>query len=397
MTTEMPTDTFTHAGKVYNLTKVRVLLRDKQAFFLPIKDLLWVLKYDHPSEERIKAAKFRWPLIVAKYNGRWTVVDGLHRLERYRRKGIKVIPVKEATPAILEKTLVKIGIGMETMDSFDHLMQMDTMSDCYLELTKNATPDRALLSFIHFEELEKAGALESFDVQEYHQKTLDQIAENPYFEMACEGFVDSLKSSIETMKNFITFNTAKPFSHFASAQLEEVHSNILVRDYNAVKRLLTLHNRITTVLGWILENIPKAKTYDDWKKYHQQKFKQGAQFDIIKARDKVAELRRETNKVARRGVFEDGEWTPEKFKSAIHDYERDVASMIAQTRNAADLLMTLRVTMTMSKYTKKHKNVIASMKRAVYMVNGAVEVCRVLQNQTLTSLKQVSRHYEVKK
>jgi hypothetical protein len=105
---DAPDDTFTHDNEVFNLAHVRILVRPEKAFLLPIKDLLWVLQYDKPDENRVFHAKFRYPLLVAKWKGKWTVVDGLHRLERYRRKGITVIPVKEVTQEMLDKARVTI-------------------------------------------------------------------------------------------------------------------------------------------------------------------------------------------------------------------------------------------------------------------------------------------------
>jgi hypothetical protein len=98
---EAPDDTFTHDSLIYDLSKVRVLVRPDKAFLLPIKELLWVLNHDTPDEDRIFHAKFRYPLLVTKWRGKWTVVDGLHRLERYRRKGITVIPVKNVSAQVL--------------------------------------------------------------------------------------------------------------------------------------------------------------------------------------------------------------------------------------------------------------------------------------------------------
>lgn len=102
------TDTFTHDNKEYDLGKVRIMLiRPEKAFLLPIKDLLWVLDFDTPSEDRITSAKHRYPLIVARWKGKWTIVDGLHRLEKYRRLGITKIPVRQVTDDMLQKALVK--------------------------------------------------------------------------------------------------------------------------------------------------------------------------------------------------------------------------------------------------------------------------------------------------
>lgn len=102
-----PLDTFTHDSKYYDLTRVRLLTRSQKAFLLPIESLLWILQYDKPNEDRVLAAKLRYPLLVTKWMGKWTVVDGIHRLERYRRKGITIIPVKEVTLNMLNHTRIK--------------------------------------------------------------------------------------------------------------------------------------------------------------------------------------------------------------------------------------------------------------------------------------------------
>lgn len=101
-----PPDTFTHDGRIYSLSLVRRLVLPQKMFLLPLKDLVWVLKYDTPDEDRIKLAQHRHPLLVSRWNGKWTVVDGLHRLEKYRRKGVKLIPVKEVTKEMLKRALV---------------------------------------------------------------------------------------------------------------------------------------------------------------------------------------------------------------------------------------------------------------------------------------------------
>ena len=101
---DVPIDSFTHDGRVYNLTKVRILTRPHKAYFVKTSELLWILRFDKPNEDRVKASKLRWPLLVAlDRKGRKTVVDGLHRLERCRRKGITTVPVKFVTPEMLEK------------------------------------------------------------------------------------------------------------------------------------------------------------------------------------------------------------------------------------------------------------------------------------------------------
>ncbi len=96
-------DVYTHDGADYDLTKTRILMRDKKTFFLSINELTWVFKHDTPDPHRVLHAKIRWPLLVARYRGKWVVVDGLHRLKRYQNSGIKAIPVKHVTNDILAK------------------------------------------------------------------------------------------------------------------------------------------------------------------------------------------------------------------------------------------------------------------------------------------------------
>ncbi len=107
-------NTFTHDNKIYDLKKINRIMQSKPSFTVDIKDLVWVLKHDTPEEDRVLKAKLRFPLLVTKWHGKWCVIDGIHRLERYRRKGIKTIPVKDVPDYVLrrceiiKKTLFKI-------------------------------------------------------------------------------------------------------------------------------------------------------------------------------------------------------------------------------------------------------------------------------------------------
>lgn len=99
-------DTFTHAGLEYDLTKIRELTKNSTTILVNINDLLWVLDYDKPNESRVLKAKLRYPLLCAKFEGKCCVVDGLHRLERYRRKGITVIPIRQVTDTMLRQAII---------------------------------------------------------------------------------------------------------------------------------------------------------------------------------------------------------------------------------------------------------------------------------------------------
>lgn len=100
------TDQFTHNHRIYDLAKLRILMRPYKTTFFPTDKLLWVLKWDHPQEERVQKAKFRWPLFITKDGNRYVVIDGLHRLERARRLKLGIVPVKDVPPDILKQCLV---------------------------------------------------------------------------------------------------------------------------------------------------------------------------------------------------------------------------------------------------------------------------------------------------
>ena len=102
-------DYFTHNNLHYDLNKVRLLTRPEKAFLLPIQSLLWIQRFDKFDEDRVVHAKLRYPLLVTRWRDRWTVVDGLHRLECYRRRGITVIPVKEVTQDMLKQSRIYVS------------------------------------------------------------------------------------------------------------------------------------------------------------------------------------------------------------------------------------------------------------------------------------------------
>lgn len=95
-------DTFTHNGIDYNLPRLKMLARRLPIINVPIVELLWILNYDRPREKRIVEAKLRYPLLIVDFHGQKCVIDGIHRLEKYRRGGFKKVPTRTVTNQMME-------------------------------------------------------------------------------------------------------------------------------------------------------------------------------------------------------------------------------------------------------------------------------------------------------
>lgn len=94
---EEPGSSFTHDGKDYLLNPL-VKFADKIPIReLPVTDLKWILDvnpHDKYYDQRVEDADISIPLLVCKWNDRYVVLDGLHRLAKAVELNKKVISVK---------------------------------------------------------------------------------------------------------------------------------------------------------------------------------------------------------------------------------------------------------------------------------------------------------------
>ena len=83
--------TFTHFGNEYRVDDLIDLAKDKNNVAIPMKELEWVFEYSDPDPKRVKKASLEYPIIVTydKVDGemRYIVLDGLHRLAKYKEDG----------------------------------------------------------------------------------------------------------------------------------------------------------------------------------------------------------------------------------------------------------------------------------------------------------------------
>lgn len=95
---------FTHEGVRYDIERVFRYAHKIPTMNFWVRDLLWVLKHDHPREDRVLKADLNAPIIVTKDSrGKLTVVDGLHRLAKADQLGLEYIKGKYISPKDLDQ------------------------------------------------------------------------------------------------------------------------------------------------------------------------------------------------------------------------------------------------------------------------------------------------------
>lgn len=79
--------TVSHEGKLYSVDALLKVAYSKKETETLLKDLIWVLAYSQPDEERVQKADISFPVIVLDEGSRMVVLDGLHRLTKAYRLG----------------------------------------------------------------------------------------------------------------------------------------------------------------------------------------------------------------------------------------------------------------------------------------------------------------------
>lgn len=104
--------TFTSNGKTYGLDGIFEATHKYSITVMPVSKLSWVIPYTNPDADRIDKADVKVPIIVVRDLSQpaaeqFIVVDGLHRLARAIRDGLKVIPTKLISKALLAQYEIK--------------------------------------------------------------------------------------------------------------------------------------------------------------------------------------------------------------------------------------------------------------------------------------------------
>jgi hypothetical protein len=93
-------------GNIYDLNTIFKLTHSLPIVKIDTSKLIWVLKYNkNIDDDRVNKADLSTPILVWKTKERELVVDGLHRLMKARKLGIKYISYKRVTDKIMKQAL----------------------------------------------------------------------------------------------------------------------------------------------------------------------------------------------------------------------------------------------------------------------------------------------------
>lgn len=98
--------TFTHDGKLYDLNKLLQITESFTVHQVNVSSLTWIFKHGVPDDKRVEEADISVPILITLWNGKWTVIDGFHRLTRAYLNRVKQIPAKIVKPHDLLACLI---------------------------------------------------------------------------------------------------------------------------------------------------------------------------------------------------------------------------------------------------------------------------------------------------
>lgn len=100
---EGKSSTFTHLGVTYSVDDLITLSRVITPTDKPVGLFTWIFEHSLPDQARVDAITDRQPIIATLWEGKWVVLDGLHRLKRALDNDQKFISVRVVTEQEMEK------------------------------------------------------------------------------------------------------------------------------------------------------------------------------------------------------------------------------------------------------------------------------------------------------
>lgn len=94
---------FTHDGDDYDLNALLRATEDLDVVKVSIDKLEWILDHDKPDFHRLVSADIDAPILITKWKGKLTVIDGLHRLAAALIQGEERIKAKLVDRDLLAK------------------------------------------------------------------------------------------------------------------------------------------------------------------------------------------------------------------------------------------------------------------------------------------------------
>lgn len=96
---EEPGGSFTHDGREYLLNPLLKFTDRLPVIEFPVEKLSWIVNY--PIKDEYEYADISVPILVTKWNNKWVVIDGYHRLLKSMNLKKDTIPAKKVSGKLL--------------------------------------------------------------------------------------------------------------------------------------------------------------------------------------------------------------------------------------------------------------------------------------------------------
>jgi len=99
--------TFTHNNNEYDLNTIFDISENYLPVTLKVSDLEWILEFTDIDNDRLEKADYTIPILVSILDGRFVVIDGIHRLKKAINEEIIELQCKLLSDTDLNKSLIE--------------------------------------------------------------------------------------------------------------------------------------------------------------------------------------------------------------------------------------------------------------------------------------------------
>lgn len=125
---------FTHNGNLYSLNKLLEGAETLPQQNIPVDEMKWILAYDRPDPKRMAEANVDAPILVTMFEGKLTVLDGLHRLALAVQKSIPTLRGHMVDASLLESCRLAVESSHVWFNpEKDAYFRMEKLSESTLE------------------------------------------------------------------------------------------------------------------------------------------------------------------------------------------------------------------------------------------------------------------------
>jgi hypothetical protein len=202
----------------------------------------------------------------------------------------------------------------------DNLLKQVKLGQAYINITDELGPDPQLIAFVNYDSF---AGFESLDMFSQHLEILDQINNDPAFDLALEGLGTNIKEAIVGRLSNIGYVGEHP-----SKQLDKVSSaNLVINDKNSHTRrhdeivtLLAVRKKAFRLMQRALALVPKSADIAGWNKLHDEQIAIKTD-DVLHDRQELKSLKWEHSNTTGVVPFSVSGWTSDNFKQAVREFK----------------------------------------------------------------------------